>query len=297
MSHALLDDGRTALSVAEAYAGCARIARRKARNFYYAFLPLRPERRYALYALYSFARLADDLADAEGYGLEERIALLEQLRERLEESLDGSPRGTVFVGLADAVRRFDIPKHALNELITGVRQDLDVRRYATYEELCDYCYLVAGTVGLACAAIFEASGEEAHRYAVQQGLGMQLVNIMRDVREDAGADRIYLPQDLLERYGVTEEEIVSGRVGEGWTALMRELGRRARAALEEGACLLPLVAPDARVCPALLRDLYEAILDRIEAVKYDVFTSEPDLSFLRKIRIMLSTWRRFRAVR
>ncbi len=294
MTHPLLEDRRRGLLAEEAYIECARIARREARNFYFAFLPLRADRRKALYAVYSFARVADDLADEAGFELDERLHSLERLEDRLMESLAGEPCGAIFTGLADAVERFQIPEHALRELIEGVAQDLRVKRYRSWEELYDYCYLVAGTVGIICAAVFEAEGPEADRYAVSQGLGMQLINIMRDVREDVEAGRIYLPADLLEKHGVEEEGIARGSPGTGWILLMEEVGERAREALTEGSHLLPLVAADARICPALLRDLYTRILERIEARRYDVFSADLDLSFSGKVRIMFTAWLRHR---
>ena len=145
-----------------------------------------------------------------------------------------------------------------------------------------------------CAAIFEARGEDAERCAVAQGLGMQLVNIMRDVGEDARNGRIYIPADLLSRHGVTEEDIMTGRTGEGWRALMSEIGERAHEALEEGGGILPLSEPDARICPALLRDLYLRILERIERADYEVFQHDMDLSLAGKLLILSRAWWRYR---
>ncbi|MFO7768626.1 MAG: phytoene/squalene synthase family protein [bacterium] len=296
MTHPLLEDEREGLDVEASYAECARVARREARNFYFAFLPLRKERRRALYAVYSFARLADDLADAEQEPLEGRLEALGRLEGRLEAAVAGRPRGAVFTALADAVEQFRIPVRALEDLMTGVRRDQRIRRFETYEELCVYCYHVAGTVGLICAAVFDARGPEAEEYAEAQGLGMQLVNIMRDVQEDLLMDRIYLPKDLREQYGVTEEGLRSGRPGPGWEPMMAELAGRAREALHTGGLMLPLAARDARICPALLRELYEAILDNIEEADFDVFSRDPDLSLSRKVSLMLSAWWRYRVL-
>ncbi len=296
MSHPLLEDRRTDLPVDEAYRFCAGVARREARNFYYAFLPLRRRRREALYAVYAFARLADDLADEPGQPLGERMARLDELERRLDETLAGRPAGRLFVALGDAVGRFGVPGHALHELLAGMRQDQTVTRYVTFADLREYCYLAAGTIGLACAAIFEARGDQAADYAVAQGLGMQLINILRDVGEDAANGRIYLPVELLERYGVSEEEVRSGRTGTGWAALMADLAARARTSLEDGARLLPLVARDARICPALLRDLYVAILDRIEAAGWDVFTRRIELGLPAKLRLLARDFLRYRVL-
>jgi phytoene synthase len=295
VSHPLLEDRRTDLPVAAAYRFCAGVARRRARNFFYAFRPLRRSRREALYAVYSFARLADDLADEPEQPLKERMKRLDELEQRLDETLAGRPAGQLFIALSDAVGRFGVPGHALHELLAGMRQDQTVTRYATFTDLSEYCYLAAGTIGLACAAIFEArGGAQAADYAVAQGLGMQLINILRDVGEDAATGRIYLPVELLERYGVSEEEVRSGRTGTGWAPLMADLAARARTSLEDGARLLPLVARDARICPALLRDLYGGILDRIEAAGWDVFSRRIELGLPAKLGLLARAFLRYR---
>lgn len=282
------------MGLEDAYRECAVVARREARNFYYSFIPLKQERRKALYTVYSFARLADDLADEEGRSIEERWVGLSELEDRLEQTLEGKPRGAVFIALADTIEIFDIPIQTLRDLITGVRQDLRVRRYRTYEELCQYCYYVAGTIGLICAAVCGRLTDESERYALAQGLGMQLVNIIRDVKADAASDRIYIPLELMHEYGVSEADIMEGSTGVGWEAMMGELAGRAREALREGEKLLPLIATDARICPALLRELYSEILDRIEGSGYDVFSRTPALGLHSKVRILLSAIWRYR---
>ncbi len=294
MTHPLLADTRSDLNLDRAYADCARITRREARNFYFAFLPLRKDRRVALYSLYSFARIADDLADEEGRTLEERLAGLDLLEGRLAEALAGDARGSIFIALADAIRRYRVPVHTFRDLLTGVRQDQEVTRYPAWDDLERYCYLVAGTIGLMCTAVCDGHSEEAARFAVAQGFGMQLINIIRDVKTDAEVDRIYLPGEMMDEYGVTEEDIFTGRVTAAWTGMMTALAGRAREALDEGTRLLPLLASDARVCPALLGDLYRKILDRIEADRFDVFTSTPDLTLTGKLRLLGSAWWRYR---
>jgi len=294
MTHPLLADGRSGLDLDRAYADCARITRREARNFYYAFLPLRRDRRRALYALYSFARIADDLADEEGRSLGERLAGLDLLEARLDEALAGEARGSIFIALADTISRYRVPIPTFRDLLAGVRQDQEVTRYQSWDDLERYCYLVAGTIGLMCIAVCEGHSEEAARLAVAQGLGMQLINIIRDVQVDAEVDRIYLPGDLMKEYRVTEEDIFAGRVTEAWTEMMTAMAGKARSALEDGNRLLPLLAGDARVCPALMGDLYRKILDRIEAARFDVFTSNPDLTLTGKLSLLGSAWWRYR---
>ena len=294
MNHPLLADQRRGLDLEQAYAECAEITRKEARNFYYAFLPLRRDRRLALYALYSFARIADDLADEEGRELDERLAALDHLEARLDEALAGDPGGTVFTALTDSIERFGVPVHTLRDLIRGMRQDQSVTRYHAYEDLRTYCYLVAGTIGLMCAAVCDGRSEEAAVFAIAQGHGMQLINIIRDVRTDAESGRIYIPGELMEEFGISEEDVFAGRTGEAWEGMMKTLAGRARDALDEGRGLLPLIARDARICPALMGDLYRKILDRIEAERFDVFSPLPDLTFTMKLRLLGSAYWRYR---
>ncbi len=294
MNHPLLADQRRGLDLEQAYAECAVITRQEARNFYYAFLPLRRDRRHALYALYSFARIADDLADEEGRDLDERLAALDHLESRLDEALTGDPGGTVFIALADTIERFAVPVHTLHDLLTGVRQDQSVTRYHAYEDLRTYCYHVAGTIGLMCSAVCDGRSEEAAAFAIAQGHGMQLINIIRDVRTDAESDRIYIPGELMEEFGISEEDIFAGRTGDAWEGMMGTLAGRARDALDEGRGLLPLIARDARICPALMGELYRKILDRIEATRFDVFSSVPDLTLTMKLRLLGSAYWRYR---
>ena len=292
--HPLLADTRGEVPLAEAYTACARLARHTARNFYYSFLPLRRAKRLVLYAVYSFARVADDLADAEGFSESERLSGLDRLEARLDEIERGQPRGALFIALADAVANHAVPIGALRDLLQGMRQDLTVNRYVTWAELEQYCYYAAGTIGLVCAATFGGGSETARRHALAQGLGMQYVNIIRDVGADAALGRIYLPADLLNEYAVREEDILAGHRPAGWIPLMSEVARRARSALEEGAGLLPLIDRDARVCPALLRDLYEGVLDRIEASGFDVLEHRHGLNTLTKLRLMVRAFIRWR---
>lgn len=294
MKYQLLEDEREQVQLAAAYSECAAVARSEARNFYFAFLPLNRERRNALYTIYSFARLADDLADEDSWSRDTRLEKLLELEAKLEGMLRGEIRGALFIALADAVDKYRVPVDALRDLMRGVKQDQRITRYQTYEELSRYCYYVAGTIGLICTAVFGGKSPEARKYAEAQGLGMQLINIMRDVGSDAAVDRIYIPAELMREHGVTESDILEGRTSEGWRALMDELSVRAREALREGENLLPLIDEDARICPALLRELYEKILRRLEAARFDVFSSNINLNLHSKIGLLLTTWWRYR---
>jgi phytoene synthase len=214
------------------------------------------------------------------------------------------------VALADARRRFRIPDSALCDLIDGGLQDTEQRRYATFDELLAYCRRVAGAVGVACVAVYgvegpvreadqgrgdpgetrpgfhPASERGVEHIAETLGVALQLINIMRDVAEDWSIGRVYLPQDELARFGVSEEDIAAGHCTGAWRALMADQATRARATLAEGRTLLPHLDRRSRACVATFANLYEATLDRIEDRGYDVFGGSTQLPALTKLRIM-----------
>ena len=207
------------------FARCASITRESSSNFYYAFKLLPDERRRALYATYAFCRFVDDIADDEQ--VREPAALLARWREELERVYGGVPTRAVSRALSDSVRRFSIPRHYFDEIIDGVEMDLTRKRYRSFDELRLYCYRVASAVGLICIEIFGYRNPRARIYAENLGLAFQLTNIIRDVREDAQRGRIYLPLEDLERFGVKEEELLSGQHSERFERLMEFEARRA----------------------------------------------------------------------
>lgn len=262
-----------------AYAEVERLTRARARNFAYGIMLLPRPKRRAVAAVYAFARRVDDIADDPDLADADKREQLEALRARL----GGDPGGeAMLVALADARRRYPIPEQALHDLIDGGLMDTERRRYANFDDLLGYCRRVAGSVGVACVAVY---GAEEPRRAETLGIALQLINIIRDVPEDWRLGRVYLPQDELRRFGVAEEDIAAGRVTPAWRALMAHQAARARAHLAEGRTLLPRLDRRCAACVAAFANLYEATLDRIEAAGYDVFGGPPRLSALTKLRI------------
>jgi phytoene synthase len=247
----------------EAYAYCAEVSRRSASSFHRAFRLLPARRREALQAVYAFCRFIDDIADDPGR--QDPEGLLERWRAELVRVYAGTPTHPIGHALADAVGRFSLSSQHFFDLIRGVEMDLTRRRYSTFGELHDYCYLVASTVGLLCIEIFGYRYAGTREYAVHLGVAFQLTNVLRDVADDARRDRIYLPQEDLARFGCSEDDLLRGRytpaVG---TLLAFECGRartyydRARRALAPGDRLA--------LAPAeAMRLIYERVLRRIEA--------------------------------
>lgn len=266
------------MTVEEAYAEVERITRREARNFAYGIRVLPREKRQAISAVYAFARRVDDIADGE-LPAEEKRAQLEELRQ----ALGRPPAGAMLVALDDARSRFGIPERSLQALVDGGLQDTEKSRYASFEELHEYCRKVAGAVGVACVAVYGSADVER---AEMLGVSLQLINIIRDVREDWELGRVYLPQDELGACGVSEEDIAAGRVDEAWRALMAFQASRARTHMDNGLGLIETLDSRSAACVSTFAGLYRATLDRIEARGYDVFDGSLRLSPLTKLRIV-----------
>jgi phytoene synthase len=266
------------VNAAQAYTEVQRITRRRARNFAYGIMLLPRDKRRALAAVYAFAREVDDIADGPAPPDEKRARL-----EDLRAGLDRDPgESAMLVALADARERFRIPARPLHDLIDGGLQDLDQQRYSDFNELARYCRRVAGAVGVACIPIY---GADQPQRAEKLGVALQLINIMRDVREDWGLGRVYLPQEELRSFGVTEEDIAEGRCTPAWQALMAYQAARARAHLEDGLTLLSYLDRRSAACVGTFAGLYRATLERIEQAGFDVFSGPPRLSTGEKLRI------------
>ena len=267
------------MTASQAYDEVERITRRRARNFAYGIMVLPRDKRRAIAAIYAFARRVDDIADGDLAADAKRDGL-----ERLDAALDGPPgEDAMLIALADARGRYPIPASALHALVAGGSQDLDQTRYASFDELLGYCRKVAGAVGVACVAVY---GSDDVERAETLGIALQLINILRDVREDWELGRVYLPQDELASFGVTEADIAAGRATDAWRALMTFQAERARAYLQDGLGLLRSLDSRSSLCVSTFAGLYRATLDRIEERGFDVFDGPPQLSTLTKLRIV-----------
>jgi phytoene synthase len=269
------------MTVEEAYAEVLRITNETARNFAWGIRVLPAPKRRAVAALYAFARAVDDLADQE----EPARGELERWKLAVE-ALPAFPDGdAVLVALADGVARYGIPKEALTDLVDGALMDCDRNRYRDWDDLREYCRRVAGAVGVACAAVYQPSSwESARPRAETLGLALQQINIMRDVPEDWLLGRVYLPQEELERFDVSEADIAAGRTGPEWRALMDHQGSRAETLLREGLELLELLDRRSGLCVRSFAGIYRGLLSQMRARDYDVFSERPHLSAAAKVR-------------
>ncbi|MEM1061671.1 MAG: phytoene/squalene synthase family protein [Planctomycetota bacterium] len=271
----------------ESYAACRRLTQAAAGNFRYTFLPLPAAKRRQMDAVYAFMRVCDDLADDESLPTAERARRLAAWRAEFDRAVAGEPvSAAVLPAIADVVRDCSIPERYLLDVIEGVTSDLTPTQPADLAALETYCYRVAGAVGLACIHVwgFRDDGD-AVAAAIDCGFALQLTNILRDVREDAEAGRVYLPADECARFGVTRESFLADTPTPGVEALLRFQIERARDAYRRGRRLLPLLEPAGRpVLRAMLR-LYGGILRKIAADPAAVLTGRVALPKWRKLAI------------
>ena len=274
-------------SLRQSYAECNRVAREAHSSFYLAFFGLRKPKRNALCALYAFNRLVDNVSDEPG-DLESKRRGLARWRAFLDEAAAGNTGGhPILPALADTISRFEIPTRYFHDLILGAEMDLTINTYATFDRLSEYCYRVAGTVGLTCTHVFGFTDPKAPDLAERLGLAFQLTNIIRDVGSDYALGRVYIPLEHLQRFGCQTTDLV-GPLTEQLQNLLEFEADRAWRFYEEGAQLVHCVDPDSRATLWALIRTYSTLLARIEERGFDVFSSRISLSSAEKIQYLLT---------
>ncbi len=278
---------------------CQALTRREAKNFYWGFIALPKDQRTAIYALYSFARevddavdLADDLESDNDPLSDSRLEMLELHRERLNRCYAGDFGDPITHVLYQAINQYRIPQEELEALVDGVKMDVSVTRYQTWEDFRGYSKLVASAVGRMCVRVFGYSNPISLKFADELGVAMQLANMLRDVREDYGRDRIYLPYEDLERFQVGEETLATGIAGPGWEQLVRFEIARARKCFVEGLRVTEFIPRRASACVLTMAGIYLAILDRIEATPSVPLQERVSLENRAKLAVMAKSWAR-----
>jgi len=272
----------------EAYEHCRQLTRVHSRTFYVASGLMPSEKKTATRALYAFCRITDDIVDNASSELE-RLDKLSQWQHAVMG--DGSPVDELAeLAWADTQVRYNIPHGYAQQLINGVSQDFSQNRYETFADLAEYSYGVASTVGLMAMHITGFSGEEAIPYAIKLGVALQMTNILRDVAEDWTRGRIYLPQDELHNFGLSDGTIADGVITDRWREFMRFQIARVHRLYDEALPGVALLDSDGRFAIAAAAGLYRAILDDIEAHDYDVFTRRAHISTFGKLSRLPRIW-------
>lgn len=274
-------------TLARSYRACEEVARREAGNFYPAFLLLPAPRRRSMCALYTFMRIADDLSD-EAAPLDTKRQQLTDWRAGLHQALAGRYSHPAHAALQDTVERHHIPVRYLDAVIDGVEMDLEPKVYRTFADLRNYCWHVASVVGLSCIHIWGFHGTDATRYAEDAGIAFQLTNILRDLGEDAGRGRIYLPQEDLNRFGYDAERLRNGVRDAAFLDLMQFEIARARRYYQSGWRLAPRLTPAGRAVFLMMARTYRHLLCEIEKRDYDVFRSRARVPRWKKLLFALA---------
>jgi len=287
------------VTTAQAYAACREIARREAKNFYYAFRVLPEYKSDAMCAVYAFMRRADDIADDESISVEQRRVTMSDWVEAWRTARSsGVSDDPVFLALNDTQKQFAIPDALLEELVQGTTMDLapqpvaagKTQTFATFDELYHYCYLVASVVGLVCIRIFGYTNVRAEKLAEETGVAFQLTNILRDVKEDAERGRVYLPLDLLHEFGTSLERVEElaqrAPMASSERAMLHRIGAKAAEYYASADKLLPLIDKDSRAALWVLVTIYRDLLVRIERSDCDVFSRRVSVPTASKLMIL-----------
>mgnify|MGYP001262878998 FL=1 len=314
----------------ESYAICRDITKAASTSFLRSFRHLPVEKRNAVYALYAFCRRVDDIADgdwlpdfsdinqetiskmdvrtadrslilsidkqSEGSNPEPdhslKLRALIHYRDMLTRAHEGrSVKDPIFIALKDTFSRFPIRISDLHQLIDGMEDDLYPTNYRTFEDLRGYCYKVASTVGLALIEIYGYDNPDAREHAEEMGIFLQMVNILRDIQEDLGRGRVYLPKEDLELFGISNEDLYNSNLpmSRKWKEFMRHYISRVRTHQKNALRLLPLIKPDSRSSPSTMASVYGEILDEAERRNGDVLSRRLSLGFMKKMGLAFST--------
>ncbi|MDD5432479.1 MAG: phytoene/squalene synthase family protein [Candidatus Omnitrophica bacterium] len=273
--------------ISQGYKEAEGITKKFAKTFYFASRFLPKEKRLASYSIYAICRISDETVDkakSENYAKD-----LDELQETINNAYSQTEqKSSLLLCFRETVKKYEIPKLYFDELISGMRMDLEKSRYRNFEELYKYCYKVAGVVGLMMAKIFKSNNPDSEKYAVNLGVAMQLTNILRDIKEDLNRNRIYLPGDELEKSSVSEGNLNKSIIDENFKHLMEFQINRARQYYADSSIGIKMIGDlKSRFVVLTMRELYSGILKEIERNKFDVFTKRAHVSYFKKIFLIL----------
>ena len=282
------------MTINEAYRYCRAIAHKHGANFSVGFRFLPRQKRRAVYAAYAYCRWADDIADevsecgAEGAAFESggRAAALQNWQAELDACYADKPNHPITIALADALQHFAIPKSAFVALIDGCRQDMFKTRYETFDELLQYCTLVASSISDISLAIYGYRTEAAVAHGRNLATALQLTNITRDVGDDLARNRVYIPREELQRFGVTERDLFDRVESDGMRRLIEFQIERAESYFRLAEPLLSELSFDARFPTVLMGGVYATVLARLRLAPFTVLRKRLSLSSVEKMMVV-----------
>jgi phytoene synthase len=274
-----------------AYKHCRNITKTFAKTFYFTSLFLPEEKKKSAYAVYAFCRYMDDLVDRgevihnkDNSERERIMRAINTWKNDLRSVYNGDfIDNPIMIAWKDTLSKYDIPEKYPNELIDGVNMDLTTKRYDNFEQLKEYCYKVASVVGLMTIQIFGYADKEAFKFAVDMGIAMQLTNILRDIKEDAEKNRIYIPADDLRNFDYSEEDLLNLKMNENFKKLMKFQIERAEEYYSNADEGIKLIEKDSRLTVGLMSRNYHKILHEIKSNNYDVFSRRNYVPLYKKL--------------
>ena len=272
------------------------IAKGSNSSFYYAFNLLPVEKRDAMNTVYAFCRKTDDIVDTENESDEIKYEKLHKWRVELEKSIHGHSDYQLLNKLGKTITQFNIPTDPFFELLKGMEMDLQKKRYVTFEDLQLYCYRVASTVGLMCIEIFGYKHKSAKDFAIDLGIALQLTNILRDVKKDSLNGRIYLPQEDLQKFNYSEEQLFNQTYNGNFQSLMQYEVNRAEMFFEGATKALNLDDKYSMFAARAMQHIYHKILEKIINANYDVYHKNIKVSKVEKVGIAVGVWAKYSLV-
>ena len=260
-------------------------------SFSFSFLFLEPEQRQAMTTLYAYCREIDDVVDECSDPGIARTKLV-WWRDEIARTFAGSPQHPVGKALQTVIARYDLPQEYFQEIIDGMEMDLDYNAYRTFKELSLYCYRAASVVGLMAAEIFGYEDRRTLKYAHDLGMAFQLTNILRDIAEDARIGRVYIPEEDMERFQVSRDDILHGRLNDNMRELLKFEGERTKQYYQQAFCHLPDSDRYRQRSGLIMAAVYQALIKAIEDNDYRIFDERINLSPPRKMYIAWQTARR-----
>ncbi|MGD8778650.1 MAG: phytoene/squalene synthase family protein [Ignavibacteria bacterium] len=272
------------------------IAKKSKSSFYYAFNLLPPEKREAMNTVYAFCRRTDDIVDENDDPNEIKYQNLRKWRLELERALKQKSEFTFLNNLGRIISQFKIPIDPFFDLIKGMEMDIQSKKYFTAEDLLEYCYYVASTVGLMCIEIFGYKNKSTKDFAVNLGLAMQLTNILRDVKKDSDNNRVYLPEQELINHNYSLNELKQNVYNNNFVSLMSQEAERAKYYFNKATSSLDIEDKPSMFAARAMQHIYQKLLKKLEAEKFNIFESNINVSKFEKAGIAVGVWAKYSLV-
>lgn len=272
------------------------IAKKSKSSFYYAFNLLPAPKRDAMNTVYAFCRQTDDIVDNNSDSDDLKYEKLHKWRVELEKAIKGSSNYSLMNKLGKTISQFNIPLDPFFELLKGMEMDLQTNRYVTFDDLKIYCYRVASTVGLMCIEIFGYKNKSTRDFAVDLGIALQLTNILRDVKKDSQAGRIYLPQEDLIKFNYGESDLMANVYNQNFKDLMKYEAEIARKYFDNATKDLDLDDKPSMFAARAMQHIYFKLLQKIVDAEYNVYQKNIRVSNFEKVGISLGVWAKYSLV-